>query len=74
MTDLTAYEPMFSALCTELGYCLHEKGQVKVVEALPNGLDAAVRAVLQAEGHYEPAASGDLKRGIRDCIKQHLPA
>jgi len=74
MTDLTAYEPMFSALCTELGYCLHEKGQVKVVEALPKGLDAAVRAVLQAEGHYEPAASGDLKRGIRECIKQHLPA
>lgn len=74
MTDLTSYEPMFSALCTELGYCLHEKGQVKVVEALPKGLDAAVRAVLQAEGHYEPAASGDLKRGIRDCIKQHLPA
>lgn len=74
MTDLTAYEPMFSALCTELGYCLHEKGQVKVVAALPNGLDAAVRAVLAAEGHYEPAASGDLKRGIRECIKQHLPA
>lgn len=74
MTDLSAYEPMFSALCTELGYCLHEKGQVKVVAALPNGLDAAVRAVLAAEGHYEPAASGDLKRGIRECIKQHLPA
>ncbi len=74
MTDLSAYEPMFSALCTELGYCLHEKGQVKVVAALPKGLDAAVRAVLQAEGHYEPAASGDLKRGIRECIKAHLPA
>lgn len=74
MTDLAPYEPMFSALCTELGFCLHEKGQVKVIEALPKGLDAAVRAVLQAEGHYEPAASGDLKRGIRDCIKQHLPA
>jgi len=74
MTDLTAYEPMFAALCTELGYCVHEKGQVKVVAAIPNGLDAAVRAVLAAEGHYEPAASGDLKRGIRECIKQHLPA
>lgn len=74
MTRLDPYEPMFSALCTELGFCLHEKGQVKVVEALPKGLDAAVRAVLQAEGHYEPAASGDLKRGIRECIKQHLPA
>lgn len=74
MNRLDPYEPMFSALCTELGFCLHEKGQVKVVDALPNGLDAAVRAVLQAEGHYEPAASGDLKRGIRECIKANLPA
>lgn len=74
MSRLDPYEPMFAALCTELGYCLHEKGQAKVVDALPNGLDAAVRAVLAAEGHYEPAASGDLKRGIRECIKENLPA
>ena len=74
MTRLDPYEPMFSALCTELGFCLHEKGQVKVIEALPKGLDAAVRAVLHSEGHYEPAAPGDLKRGIRECIKANLPA
>ncbi|MBX9575597.1 MAG: hypothetical protein K2X07_08165 [Caulobacteraceae bacterium] len=64
---------MFAALCREVGFCLHEKGEARVIAALPNGLDAAVRAVLAAEGVDEPNAPGDLKRAIRDCIKANLP-
>lgn len=64
---------MFAALCREVGFCLHEKGEVRVIAALPNGLDAAVRAVLAAEGVDEPNAPGDLKRAIRDCLKANLP-
>ena len=74
MTALDAYEPMFAALCSEVGFCLHEKGQKKVVEALPKGLDAAVKAVLAADGVDEPNAPGDLKRAVRDCLKANLPA
>ena len=66
-------EPMFSALCLELGFCLHPKGQAKVAAALPSGLDAAVKAVLQAEGVDALSATGDLRRQVRDCIKTHLP-
>jgi hypothetical protein len=29
--------PMFAALCVELGFCLHDKGQRRVIEALPRG-------------------------------------
>ncbi|VXB03923.1 hypothetical protein [Brevundimonas sp. G8] len=68
------YEPMFSALCREVGYCLHAKGQKKVIEALPKGLDAAVRAVFAAEGVDEPNAPGDVKRAVRECLKANLPA
>ncbi|MCX4195499.1 hypothetical protein OMR07_07795 [Methylobacterium organophilum] len=50
MSASDPYEPMFSALCREVGYCLHAKGQKRVIEALPKGLDAAVRAVFAAEG------------------------
>ncbi len=64
---------MFAALCREVGFCLHEKGEARVIAALPNGLDAAVRAVLAAEGVDEPNAPGDLKRAIRDCLKANLP-
>jgi len=67
------YTDMFAALCRELGFCLHEKGEARVIAALPGGLDAAVRAVLAAEGVDEPNAPGDLKRAIRDCIKANLP-
>ena len=74
MTALDAYEPLFSALCREVGFCLHEKGQKRVVEALPKGLDAAVRAVFAAEGVDEPNAPGDVKRAVRDCLKANLPA
>ncbi|WP_313453469.1 hypothetical protein [Brevundimonas sp.] len=74
MTALDAYEPMFAALCREVGFCLHDKGQRRVVEALPKGLDAAVKAVFAAEGVDEPNAPGDLKRAVRECLKTNLPA
>lgn len=67
------HSEMFAALCREVGFCLHEKGEARVIAALPNGLDAAVRAVLAAEGVDEPNAPGDLKRAIRDCLKANLP-
>lgn len=71
-TSAPDFDAMFAALCTEVGFCLHEKGQKKVVAALPKGLDAAVRAVFAAEGVDEPNAPGDLKRAVRDCIKAHV--
>ena len=74
MTALDAYEPMFAALCREVGFCLHDKGQRRVVEALPKGLDAAVKADFAAEGVDEPNAPGDLKRAVRECLKTNLPA
>ena len=67
------YAAMFAALCREVGFCLHEKGEKRVIAALSGGLDAAVRAVLEAEGFDVPSASGDLKRQIRDCLKANLP-
>jgi hypothetical protein len=68
------YAPMFSALCVELGFCLHDKGEKKVIAALPNGLDAAVKAVLQADGVDLLNAPGSLKRDVRECLKANLPA
>lgn len=68
------YTAMFTALCVEVGFCLHPKGEARVIAALPNGLDAAVRAVFEAEGIDHPSASGDLKRAVRDCLKANLPA
>lgn len=67
------YTDLFAALCTELGFCLHPKGEARVVAALPSGLDAAVKAVLEAEGHDVLNANGALKRQIRDCLKANLP-
>lgn len=72
MTDATDFDALFAALCSEVGFCLHEKGQKRVIEALPSGLDAAMRAVLAAEGVDEPNAPGDLKKAVRDCIKAHV--
>lgn len=73
MTDASAdFDALFAALCREVGFCLHEKGQRRVIEALPKGLDAAMRAVLAAEGVDEPNAPGDLKKAVRDCIKAHV--
>lgn len=68
------FDQMFADLCNQVGFCLHEKGQKKVIEALPKGLDAALRAVFAAEGVDEPNAPGDLKRAVRDCIKAHASA
>ena len=34
MTDAADHDDLFAALCTELGLCLHAKGQAKVVAAL----------------------------------------
>nr|WP_313521456.1 hypothetical protein [Brevundimonas diminuta] len=73
MTDAAPdFDAMFADLCNQVGFCLHEKGQKKVIEALPKGLDAAMRAVFAAEGVDEPNAPGDLKRAVRDCIKAHV--
>lgn len=73
MTDAAPdFDAMFADLCNQVGFCLHEKGQKKVIAALPKGLDAAVRAVFAAEGVDEPNAPGDLKRAVRDCIKAHV--
>ena len=71
--DHVDFDAMFAALCSEVGFCLHEKGQKKVIEALPKGLDAAMKAVLAAEGVDEPNAPGDLKKAVRDCLKAHVP-
>ncbi len=68
------FDQMFADLCNQVGFCLHEKGQKKVIEALPKGLDAAMRAVFAAEGVDEPNAPGDLKRAVLDCIKAHVSA
>lgn len=75
MTDAadTAHDDMFAALCVEVGFCLHPKGEKRVLAALPNGLDAAVRAVFDAEGVDFASASGDLRRAVRDCLKANLP-
>ena len=68
------YAPMFAALCQEVGFCLHPKGEKRVIAALPDGLDAATRAVFAAEGVDFVTASGDLRRAVRDCLKANLPA
>ncbi|MFN3669409.1 MAG: hypothetical protein ACK4VY_08890 [Brevundimonas sp.] len=72
MTD-PANAAMFAALCKEVGFCLHPKGEKRVLEALPNGLDAAVRAVFDAGGVDFASSTGDLRRAVRDCLKAHLP-
>jgi len=76
MTDAapeTDYSEMFAALCREVGFCLHPKGEKKVIAALPNGLDAAVRAVFDAEGVDFAASTGDTRRAVRDSLKANLP-
>lgn len=77
MTDASAsaaaHADMFAALCVEVGFCLHPKGEKRVLEALPNGLDAAVRAVFEADGVDFASSTGDLRRAVRDCLKANLP-
>jgi len=70
--DTVDFEALFAALCSEVGFCLHEKGQQRVTEALATGLDAGVKAVFKAEGVDEPNAPGDLKRAVRECLKAHV--
>lgn len=72
-TPAADYAPMFAALCVEVGMCLHPKGEARVQAALANGLDAAVRAVFDAEGVDFASSTGDLRRAVRDCLKAHLP-
>jgi hypothetical protein len=72
--DTDPHDALFAALCKELGYCLHDKGQKRVLAALPSGLDAAVKAVLDADGADFLNSSGSLKRQIRECLKANLPA
>ncbi|WP_372706832.1 hypothetical protein [Brevundimonas sp.] len=67
------HDDMFAALCREVGFCLHAKGQTKVKAALASGLDAAVRAVFDAEGVDFASSTGDLRRAVRDCLKANLP-
>lgn len=69
-----AHADMFAALCKEIGICLHPKGEKRVLEALPNGLDAATRAVFDAEGLDFASSTGDLRRAVRDCLKTNLPS
>ena len=73
-TEPADYDALVSALCKEVGFCLHPKGEAKVKAALPNGLDAAVKAVFDAEGVDFAASPGDLRRAVRDCLKANLPA
>ena len=73
MTPDDPYRAMFTALCVEVGFCLHEKGETRVIAALPDGLDAGVRAVFTAAGEDYAHAPGDLKRDVRACLKAHLP-
>lgn len=67
------YSEMFAALCREVGFCLHPKGEARVLAALPNGLDAATRAAFEAEGVDFASSTGDLRRAVRDCLKANLP-
>ena len=71
--DAAAHDEMFAALCREVGFCLHPKGETRVKTALANGLDAAVRAVFDAEGVDFASSTGDLRRAVRECLKAHLP-
>lgn len=73
MTD-ASYDDMFAALCTEVGFCLHEKGQKRVIAALPQGLDAATKVAFEAAGVDYMMALGDHRRAVRDCMKANLPA
>jgi hypothetical protein len=72
--DPDPHAELFTALCVELGFCLHEKGEARVIEALSQGLDAATRAVFEADGMDFASAPGDLRRAVRDCLKANLPA
>jgi len=74
MTDAAPnHDEMFAALCRGCGFGRHPKGGKRVLGALPNGREAATRAVFDAEGVDFVSASGDLRRAVRDCLKANLP-
>ena len=72
MTD-NRYDAMFAALCSEVGFCLHDKSQKRVIAALPEGLDAATKVAFAAAGVDYLNSLGDHRRAVRDCLKAHLP-
>jgi hypothetical protein len=67
------YDAMFAALCSEVGFCLHDKGQKRVIASLPEGLDAATKVAFAAAGVDYLNSLGDHRRAVRDCLKAHLP-
>ena len=68
------YRALFTALCVQLGFCLHEKGEARVVAARSNGVEAMMKAVFQSEGMDFDACRTDLKKAVRECIAEHLAA
>lgn len=66
------YRAMFKALCIELGFCLHDKGEKRVIAARPRGADAMARAVFEADGVDFDAERSGLKKAVRECIEEHL--
>ena len=68
------YRPLFRDLCVKLGFCLHDKGEKRVEAARPQGVEAMVKAVFQAEGMDFDACRTDLKKAVRDCVSEHLAA
>lgn len=72
MDETERHDALFAALCNELGLCLHDKGQKRVIAALPEGLDAAVKVALEADGVDFLNAPGSLKRAVRDCMRENL--
>ena len=72
MTAAPDLSAVFTALCVEAGFCLHPKGEARVRAALDKGLDAATKAVFEAEGVDYMSATGDERRAVRDCIKAHV--
>ena len=49
MTDAAPdFDAMFADLCNQVGFCLHEKGQKKVIAALPD--DAAAMKAAMTRG------------------------
>ena len=67
------YDAMFAALCSEVGFCLHDKGQLPAGAPLPEGLDAVTKVAFAAAGVDYLNALGDHRRAVRDCMKANLP-
>ena len=62
--DHVDFDEMFAALCSEVGFCLHDKGQKKVIAALliENGAAAGVfDDILVDQGDADPFLAEQLK-------------